>query len=174
MHKRNIYLALAAGSIISNILLSLLIFVILSHEKIVIVPPTIEKTFWISGNEVSSEYLAEMALFFVNLRFNLTPNNAETQRNMLLRYVTPSYYGILKTDLLSESDKIKRDHITTTFYQSNIEVDQKKYLVKITGDIQSTIGDMMLPFQRVSYQIHFVFNAGRLLVDSFDEVKVRA
>ena len=115
-----------------------------------------------------------MAAFFVNLRFNLTPSNAENQSNMLLRYVTPQYYGILKTDLLSESDRLKKEHISTAFYQNNIEVDPKNYIARITGDIQSSVGDMTLPLQHVSYEVHFIYSAGRLLVNSFEEVKTHA
>lgn len=174
IQRRNGYLVLAIGSMIINILQLLVIFAILGHERIIIVPPNINRSFWVSASQVSPEYLSEMAYYFVQLRFNMTPSNAASQRDLLLRYVLPRYYGALKTELLSEADRITKEHITTAFYQNNIQVDTRQLLAKITGDLQTSVGDAILPMQRVIYQISFTYDSGRLLIKSFEEVNSHA
>jgi conjugal transfer pilus assembly protein TraE len=115
-----------------------------------------------------------MGLFFANLRLNVTPSNAAMQRDILLRYVNPNHYESLKTDLILEAEHLKKEHITTAFYPVDVKVDEKKLLVKIPGDLQSTIGDAQLSPRRVIYQMAFSYHSGRLLINSFEEVKEHA
>jgi conjugal transfer pilus assembly protein TraE len=171
---RNGYLALASGSIILNILLSFVIIKVAGDVKVIELPPSIDKTFWVASNHVSSEYLSEMALFFVYLRFDVTPSNVETQRNLLLHYVAQNNYAALKEELISEEDHIRKAHITTSFYPSDILVDSDKLIARVPGDLHSTVGETSLPLQRVTYEVKFSYHSGRLFVESFDEVKSHA
>ena len=171
---RNGYLILAFISLILNILLVLAIFRLIGHERIVIVPPTINKSFWVTSNQVSPEYLSEMSLFFINLRLNVTASNVASQGELLLRYVAPSNYNAIKTDLLTEAENLKKNHITTAFFPINVDVDTKKLLARVTGDIQSTVGDSRVPSQHVAYQINYTYSNGRLFVASLEEVTPHA
>ena len=171
---RNGYLALASGSLLLNIVLSLIFFFMLGHERVFLVPPTIEKSFWVSETNVSPVYLSEMSLFFVNLRFNITPSNAALQRDLLLRYVNPSLYESLKTTLISEEERVIKNHISTAFYPVDVKVNSTQLAVQIAGDMQSTVANSLLPAQRVNYQISFTYHNGRLLVKSFEEIKANA
>lgn len=174
IQNRNGYLMLASVSLLLNLILSIGILLVSNHERIVIVPPGINKSFWVDEAHVSPEYLSEMSLFFANLRFNVTPSNIAMQRDLLLRYVHPAFYEILKTELLSEADHINKEHIVTAFYPVNVVVDHKNLMSRVTGDLQSFVGDMQLPLKRFTYQMNFSYNNGRLLMKSFEEVKSHA
>ena len=174
IQHRNGYLALASGSLLLNILLVITILVVSGHERIVMVPPTIDKSFWVTADHVSPEYLSEMSLFFADLRLNVTPSNAAMQRDVLLRYVNSGNYAALKSELLSESEHLTKSHLSTAFYPADIQVDAKKLISRITGDLQSKVGDSDLPVQHVLYEIHFSYHAGRLFVQSFEEIKHNA
>ncbi len=171
---RNGYLALASGSLLLNILLSFVIIKVAGDVKVIEQPPSIDKTFWVTSSHISSEYLSEMALFFVYLRFNVTPSNVETQRNLLLHYVAPNHYADVKEELVSEEEHIKKAHITTSFYPSDVFADADKLIARIPGDLHSTVGETELPLQRITYEIKFSYHSGRLFVESFDEVKPHA
>jgi len=144
------------------------------YERTVIVPAQIAQSFWVSANQVSPEYLSEMGLFFANLRLNTTPSSAAMQHDVLLRYVSSNEYETLKTELVYEAEHIKKEHITTAFYPTDVKVDAKKLIVKVIGDLQSTVGDSQLSPKRVIYQLEFTYHASRLLVNSFEEVKEHA
>src|SRR4051812_33799533 len=105
IQHRNGYLVLASGSILLNIILAIAFIMLSNNERIVMVPPSINKSFWVTANQVSPEYLSEMSLFFASLRFNITPSNAIMQREQLLRYVHPSLYESLKIELVAEADR---------------------------------------------------------------------
>lgn len=174
IQNRNGFLILASGSLVLNFLFIITIMLSIGHEKIILMPPEINRSFWVSSNQVSAEYLSEMGLFFTNLRFNVTPHNVDLQRDIFLRYVHPKEYADIKTALLLEADHITKEHISMAFYPVNIEVDTQKWLVRITGDLAANLGTTTLPTQRITYLITFSYNAGRLLVTSFQEEKLHA
>lgn len=171
---RNGYLVLACGSLLLNILLGVGMVMTAGHEKIILVPPQIEQTFWVRHNAVSPEYLSEMSNFFVVLRFNLTPTTIENQRNILLRYVSPEYFDTLKIELINEAERMTKEHITTAFYPVDVKVDAGHLETLITGDLITTIGVNQLPARRVIYKISYTHNNYRLLVKKLIEVSPHA
>ena len=112
-----------------------------------------------------------MSSFFTELRLNVTPHSVEKQHEMLLRYVAPQYYGTLKTQLVSEAEKIKKSDMSTVFYPVDIQVSQDDLAVTIIGDLKSFIGNESLPSRRTAYLITYNFHQGRLYVTNFKEVK---
>jgi conjugal transfer pilus assembly protein TraE len=168
--QRNGYIMLALGSMLLCLLQMVIIFFLVGREKIILVPPSIEKSFWVSSQHVSPEYLSEMTTFFANLRLNITPESAGIQREGLLRYVDPAYYHTLKTQLVQEADRIIDQHISMAFFPVNVKVDSKHFKAIIEGDLKSYVGDAALPAKRVSYLVTYRYDTGRLLVKSFEEV----
>lgn len=171
VNNRNGYLTLAALSIVTNILIIFYLFYSKGYERTVVIPPSISKSFWVSANQVSPEYLSEMAIFFVNLRFSMTPANATMQRDIILHYVEPNSYESIKATLVFEAEHMNKEHITTSFYPVDVKVNSTKLIARVVGDLHSTVGESPISPQRVVYQINFGYHAGRLLVKSFEEVK---
>ena len=169
--RRNGYLAIACCSLLLNILLGIGMISMIGHEKIILVPPKIAQSFWISNTNVSAEYLLEMSHFFTTLRFNVTPITAENQREILLRYVSPEYYESLKIDLVNEADRMGKEHISTIFYPVEIKTNIKHLEALVTGDLITTVGNNQLPIKRVIYKISYGNNNYRLLVKKLTEVK---
>lgn len=172
--QRNGYMMLAIGSTMVCLLQTLLIFFLVGRERIVVIPPGTEKSFWVSASQVSPEYLSEMTTFFANLRLNVTPDNTTMQRDIFLRYTDPAYYNILKSQLIHEADNVADQHASFAFYPVNIKVDSKHFKAMIEGDLKSFVGDAALPTKRMKYIVSYRYDAGRLLVKSFEEVKPNA
>jgi len=170
--NRNGYLVLASGSIVLNILLSMIIYYVMGYEKVILVPPNITDTLWVSQKNVSPAYLSSMSLFFSELRFNLTPANATSQRQIFLDYVDPSQYEKLKAELIEEEAHLKKDHITISFYATGMPlVDVTHLIAKVPGDLQYVVGDSLQPAQHVLYQITYRLSGGKLMIRSIEEVK---
>lgn len=169
--QRNGYLLLACGALSVCLLQTIILFFAYGKERIVIVPPSIEKTFWVSSHNVSPEYLSEMTMFYANLRLNVTSENASLQRETLLRYTDPAYYNTLRSQLVQEEDRITEQHISMAFYPVNVKVNSNKFQVILDGDLKTNVGEASVPTKRVSYLVSYRFDAGRLLIKSFEEVK---
>jgi conjugal transfer pilus assembly protein TraE len=171
LRHRNLFVRLAFAELSIIVLLIFGLLYAFTHQRIVITPPVVERSFWVGHNDVSAEYLAEMTNFFMGLRFNLSPANTAIQRDILLRYTDPRYYQSMKTLLVKEGDKISKDHISLSFYPVDVKVDPQTLTAQITGDLASTVGNTALPTERLTYQIHYTYHDGRLLVQSFEEIK---
>jgi len=171
IRRRNGYLVVACGSLLLNVLLGIGIILMVGREKVILVPPKITDTFWVSNNNVSSEYLSEMSSFFTLLRFNIAPNNNENQREILLRYISPEYYELLKIELINEAERMTKEHIITAFYPVDIKIDLRHLEALVTGDLITTIGANQLPVKRTIYKISYSYNNYRLLVKKVIEVK---
>lgn len=171
LRRNQSFFLLSCISLLLNVLLVVYQFENLGNERIMLVPPNITKTFWVDGQHVSPEYLSEMGLFFCYLRLNATPSNVDQQHQVLLRYIYPNFYSEIKSILEQEEERIKSFHIAMNFFPTNVEVNENNWFVRITGDLQSTIGEEKQEPRHISYQIGFHYDAGRLLVKSFEEVK---
>lgn len=169
--QRNGYMVLALGSLLICILQALTMFFLIGREKVILIPPSIEKSFWVSAQHVSPEYLSEMTTFFANLRLNITAESANQQRDTILRYTDPSYYNVLKSKLVQEADHVNEQHISVAFFPVNVKVNTQHFKAIIEGDLKSYVGDTSLPAKRVSYLVTYRYDYGRLLIKSFEEVK---
>jgi len=169
--QRNGYMMLATGCTLICLLQILVIFFLIGREKIILIPPNVEKTFWVSSQNVSPQYLSEMTTFFASMRLNITAGNAAIQRDIILRYTDPTYYSALKSELVKESDRVIDQHISMAFFPVNVKVDSKHFKSIIEGDIKSFVGETSLPTKRVRYLVTYRYDEGRLLVKSFEEIK---
>ncbi len=172
IEQRNGYLVLACGLTVLCLLLTSLSFYLSNRERIIVTPPVIDRSFWITNSEVSPQYLSEMTAFFAYLRLNVTPESADHQRQLLLRYVAPQDYGVLNDRLIAERDRLVAQHISSAFYPVNVQVDTQALSAVITGDLISSVGTTQLSPQRVTYLIKYRYNNGRLFVNQFQEVKL--
>lgn len=169
--QRNGYLLLSSGLLILCLVLSLLVILLCGRERIVLMSPSMNKEVWISNKNASPEYLSRMTIFLSELALNITADNVDFQQELLLKYADSSYYSKLKPELLSISDKVKKDHITTTFFPVDIKVDCKHNEAIVIGDLKSWVGDTLLPTKRVTYHFAYRFTAFTPLITLFEEVK---
>ena len=161
--------ALGGGTIllVSNVLLCIMF--LFKNERIILVPPTIEKSFWVSKSSVSQEYLEEMSLFLSNMLLDITPSSADFQRSVALKYVDPSYYNTLRARLIKEAQTLKKEGISTSFKVLKIRPNKDDLTVEITGTLMSYVGAARVREIQEVYVMKFNYKAGRLLLEEFQE-----
>jgi type IV conjugative transfer system protein TraE len=102
---------LAAGQILALVV----ILNLLGTVRTVVVPPSINKTFWVTRDKASSEYLEQMGSFIAWLVLDVTPASIDWKKDILLGYVEPEQYGPLKTRQEVEAERLKRINAATVF-----------------------------------------------------------
>jgi conjugal transfer pilus assembly protein TraE len=170
IEQRNGFMVLALGLMVLCLIFILLVFRLVGRERIIISPPVVNKSFWVTNSEVSVEYLSEMTIFFAYMRLNVTPENVDYQHEALLRFVDSSYYGTFKGQLVAQRDHLVDEHINTAFYPAQVKVDAKKLRVLISGNIHSSISDEKFAPRYVTYEIVYTYNQGRLLIKLFNKI----
>ena len=162
-------LALLLGSMLTNLILAAFAFRMSSHERIVMVPPTVHKTFWVEDERVSAEYLEQMGYFLMQLTLNVTPQSIDHQSKVLLQYAAPSAYGELRTALFSAAERLKRDAAATVFSPRGLTVDERSLKVGIRGQLTTFISDRRVSEVAKGYAVEFQYTAGRIFLKAFRE-----
>jgi conjugal transfer pilus assembly protein TraE len=171
LQQRNAYLCLAVALLFLSIIQSFTIYALTGHWRVIVTPPHVSHSFWVDESQVSPSYLSEMTAFFATLILNVTSENAAFQRDEVLKYTDPNGYGHLKTQLIQNEEKIQAESITTAFYPVDIQTNPKKLTTTITGDLMTWVGQEMTSTVRQSYLAQYTYHDGRLLIQSFSEVK---
>lgn len=160
----------AFGLLAANILLAMTIAGTDTTEKTVIVPPTIERPFWVKGAETSPEYLEEMSRYLSTLVLNVTPKSVDANIDVFLRYVAPEIHGDIRSRMAVQAGRLKRDDISTAFYPVGYQTRTGKRQVVVTGDFMTAVGKQVVSSVRRSWRFDYVYTGGRLWVSEFVEV----
>jgi len=161
--------ALLVGSMLVNLILALFAVRLSGHERIVVVPPNIHKTFWVESERVSSEYLEQMGYFLMQLTLNVTPQSVDHQAKLLLQYAAPASFGELRTGLLAAAERLKRDGASTVFSAQNLVVDERTLRVGVRGQLTTFISDRRVSEVSKAYAIELQYSSGRLFLKAFRE-----
>ncbi len=161
-------LALLA-SLALNIVIALIAFRLIGLERVILVPPTIHKSFWVESDKVSTEYLEQMGYFLVQLVLNVTPQSVDYQSKLLLQYAAPASYGEIRTAMAVTGDRLKRDGAATVFSPRTINVDEHALKVAVQGQLTAFIGDRRVSDVSKSYLIELQYALGKITIKSFKE-----
>lgn len=160
---------LLAGSMLVNLVLAVFTLRLSGRERVVLVPPTIHKTFWVDAERVSAEYLEQMAYFLLQLTLNVTPASVDHQSRVLLQYAAPGAYGELRTALLTAAERVKRDGAATVFSAQDLAVDEGALRVGVRGQLTTFVSDRRVSDVAKGYAIELQYTAGRVFLKSFRE-----
>lgn len=161
--------ALLVGSMLVNLVLAVFTARLASHQRVVVVPPTIHKTFWVESDRVSSEYLEQMGYFLMQLTLNVTPQSVDHQAKVLLQYAAPAAYGELRMALLAAAERLKRDGASTVFSPQDLIVDERTLRVGVRGQLTTFISDRRVAEVSKGYAIELQYSSGRVFLKSFRE-----
>ena len=161
--------ALLVGSMLVNLILAIFAVRLSGHERIVVVPPNIHKTFWVESDRVSSEYLEQMGYFLMQLTLNVTPQSVDHQAKLLLQYAAPASFGELRTALLAAAERLKRDGASTVFSAQDLVVDERALKVGVRGQLTTFISDRRVSEVSKAYAIELQYAGGRMFLKAFRE-----
>ena len=160
---------LLVGSMLVNLVLAVFTARLAGHQRVVVVPPTIHKTFWVESDRVSSEYLEQMGYFLMQLTLNVTPQSVDHQAKVLLQYAAPAAYGELRMALLAAAERLKRDGASTVFSPQDLIVDERTLRVGVRGQLTTFISDRRVAEVSKGYAIELQYSGGRVFLKSFRE-----
>ena len=161
--------ALLTGSMLANVVLAMLTARLADRERIVLVPPTIHKTFWVEAERVSGEYLEQMAYFLLQLTLDVTPQNVDHQARVLLQYAAPASFGELRATMLATAERLKRDGASTVFSAQDVVVDETAQRVGVRGQLTTFISDRRVSDVSKGYAIELQYAGGRVFLKAFRE-----
>lgn len=162
LFQRNVFVALTFLLVVIVLVLSTFLF--FKHERVVIVPPVVEKEFWVDAKHISSTYLEQFGYFLGQLLLAKSSQSAASQRSIVLRHTDPSYVGILRQRLIEEEEVLKKQSTSYVFYPIEIKVNLEQMSLLLTGDRLVFIGGKEVSKEREGYILRFNYIGSRLLL----------
>jgi len=158
---------------LSTVLLSLALLLHRDEERVVMLPPQIDKSFWVDRDDVAPELLQEMGLFLVQLAYNVSPSSVDYQSKALLRYASPEAYGALSNAASVTAARMKADSSSTVFLPRAYLQDKTPgaKAVAFIGDLQTYVTNNLVATRGVAIVVRFKYRNGRLYVDEMKEAK---
>jgi conjugal transfer pilus assembly protein TraE len=161
---------LVAVLALTSLLLALHIFLHQDRERVTFLPPQIERGFWVEADRVSRDYLDQMALFVLQLAYNVTPSSVDFQNAALLKYAAPEAHGALEKAGRLAAERVKRDQVTTLFSPRSVLHDQGDALrVAVAGELTTYVTDKASPPRALTVLVAFRYDGGRTVVTTLKE-----
>ena len=160
-NQKNLFCALLCGSLGLNVLQVMERMTV--TEKVIILPPNIQKEVWIKGNAVSDGYLEEWALYVSNLLLNVSKHTIDYQSELVLRHVSPEFSGRLHMQFKRDAENLTKNNATTHFLPKEIVVDSTHLTARVTGLFTTYVGKEQVSSHEHTYELKFIFNKGRFL-----------
>lgn len=120
---------------------------LLTQQKTILMFPNGDDSVWLTPHALSPNYVAQMAHFLAGLRFNMNPENARYQNQILLRYLAPTLQAIWKEKLQQEAQKIEREHLTLAFFPEDTVV--LEHQATLIGTLQTWVNGLSLATQKI-------------------------
>ena len=171
LRRRNRGLGLAVGALAAGLFLSLIVILnLLGTVRTVVVPPTLNKTFWVSGDKASNEYLEQMGSFVAWLVLDVTPSTIDWKKDILLGYVDPAQYGALKTRQEVEAERLKRINAVTAFAPQQLVASEDTQSLVVRGRLRTLVNGFETANDLKAYLVEFSYAGARMHLKSFKEV----
>ena len=168
--QRNLFLVLTIALSITSGALSLKILA--QEERIIMVPP-LSSEVMISNRKVSSGYLEQMTMVFLNSLLDLSAADVLHKRDMILKYTSNSDQSFSKKIneyFADAAEKYKNFDLVTYFTVKNMEIDEAQGEVIAHGILTSRYGKHGFESIPTSYRLSFEFSGGYLRLKEFNQV----
>ena len=171
MRRCNRSLGLTVGALaIGHVVALIVILNLIGTVRTVIVPPSIDKSFWVSRDKASSEYLEQMGSFIAWLVLDVTPSSIDWKKGVLLGYVEPGQYGALKTRQEVEAERLKRINASTLFMPQQLVPSEDAQTVVVRGRLRTLVNGFETANDLKAYLVEFSFNGARMHLKTFKEL----
>jgi conjugal transfer pilus assembly protein TraE len=171
LQRRNRGLGLAVGALsIGQILTLTALLNVMGSQRTVIVPPTLNKSFWVTDEKASGAYLEQMGTFIAWLILDVTPATIDWKKDVLLTYVEPDQHGALKSRQEIEAQRLKRINAATAFALEQLVANPDGLSVVIRGRLRTLVNGVETANEPKAYLVEFGFAGARMHLKTFKEV----
>ena len=171
MRHRNRGLAVTVGVLAGGHVLALVaILNLLGSVRTVVVPPSINKSFWVTRDKASREYLEQMGSFIAWLVLDVTPASIDWKKDILLGYVEPEQHGELKARQELEAARLKRINASTSFMPQQLVPSEDAQSVVVRGRLRTLVNGLETANDLKAYLVEFSYGGGRMHLKTFKEV----
>jgi conjugal transfer pilus assembly protein TraE len=171
LRGRNRSLSIAVTTLAVGHVIGLVVILnLLGSVRTLVVPPSMNKSFWVERDKASSEYLEQMGSFIAWLILDVTPASIDWKKDVLLGYITPDQHGAMKTRQELEASRLKRINASTAFMPQQLVPSEDAQTVVVRGRLRTLVNGQETANEVKAYLVEFSYAGGRMHVKTFKEV----
>lgn len=149
---------------LSIFLEGVLIYRAATTQKIVVIPPGVNREFWVAGDSVSQSYLEQVALYIVDRIVSVSPENVDYSFNSIMPFFTtePQAVKKIKDTYIEFARGIKTNNVYQMFYPLKVVI--KGDEITVDGTVKKLTGNILMSEGSMKVIIKYVIKNGRFLV----------
>lgn len=162
---------LAANVLMAFAVLSLTTLAFANRERVILVPPHLDKKIEMTMKSASSDYFKSIALYVATLIGNITPHNVEFVAEVLSTYLESDLYAVVRTKLLATAkDPIfQSSGGSSWFTPTRIDWEKETAKVFVIGELYaSSAAKAQAERKPVVYEMEITMDGGMPKVVSLD------
>jgi len=148
--------------------LSFTVFSLYSKKTVVILPPKVDKEFWVSGDTLSTTYLEQVAYFIADRVLSVSPHNVESSLSTIKPFFStnPEDVENLNKVFVNLVKTVKENDYYQVFYPLRFYAEKDKLVVD--GILRKMSGMQYIGEERKSVVIYYFVNNGRFFVKGIE------
>lgn len=166
--QRNFFLCLVILLIGSNLLFAWKM--VTTSREIVVIPYERGGSFAM-GQKPDESYVATMTDTMLNDLLNFSPSTVLLKKQNLLKHVDSSAWANMEAYFSATAEQFQKLNLSTYFTRKSMAIDMDKLSVLVNGVLTVKYGKGGFEETEKLYLLGFVFDHGKLLLKSFEEVK---
>lgn len=124
--------------------------------RTLVLPPRVEKPFWIGGRKLDAELLRQWGLYIGDLALNFSPSNAEKRRLRLLQHAAPEAHGTLARQFAEEAERIARSRVSSSFHPNKVLASPDTLQAAVFGSRTLFSGSKVTQAESIVFILDFV------------------
>lgn len=158
------------ASLLINVFMAGAFFTMDRTVRTILVPPEINKTFWVDGHNIGPEWLEQMGSWVISQYATVSPQTIEYQNSVLLKLVHPSVSGELAVRFKMGANRLKQENMSKIFMAREVRISEKGQAVALIGTQITFIADKRVPGDEVkAYLVVFDYDGSRTFIKELRE-----
>lgn len=160
--------------LVSNVILALgVVYAVITvsniRERVVLVPPNLDRKAQIAWSSADKEYLKSFGLYMATLVGNIQPKSSAVVLDMVGVFMDPSIYPDFRKQLLAviEDPVFKSSGSVISFMPASVQYEAETTRVFITGTIVTSTAGSQKYQKHVTYEVGTSIREGRPYVTHF-------
>ncbi|WP_126448129.1 type IV conjugative transfer system protein TraE [Sulfuricystis multivorans] len=158
------------ASLLTNVFMAGAFFTMDRTVRTILVPPEINKTFWVDGKHIGPEWLEQMGSWVISQYATVSPQSIDYQNSVLLKLVHPSVNGELAVRFKMGANRLKQENMSKIFMPREVRISEKDQAVALIGTQSTFIADKRVPGDEVkAYLVVFDYDGSRTFIKELRE-----
>jgi len=138
-----------------------------TNREVIVIPPKVDREFWISGKSLSYAYVEQVAVYLADSLLSVAPPNVDQALTRIMPFLTtdPAQVKEIRDSFAAYAKAVKENDWWQSFYPIKVVVDEKHRKIDVQGVLRKMTGNVYVG-QENNKVISFNYEVrnGRLLI----------